>query len=142
MDSSLFKAIVIGGSTGGLSALRCLLSFLPSPPLPIIVVLHLHSSDLGRLAKHLNSSTPHSVSEAYDKEPLYAPHVFTAPANYHIYIESNQHLALSVDRRVNWARPSIDLLFESAARALQGAGDWCHPLRCQQRRGTGRARHF
>jgi two-component system chemotaxis response regulator CheB len=54
------------------------------------------------------------VTEAIDKDPLLAGHVYVAPADYHLLIERDS-LTLSIDDPVHYARPSIDVLFESAA---------------------------
>ncbi|MCB2185542.1 MAG: chemotaxis protein CheB [Deltaproteobacteria bacterium] len=128
-----FRAVVLGGSAGGTAALLTLLEPLEKDfPLPLIVVSHLHKSDHGAFCAHLASATPLAVKEAGDKEPLLPGHLYTAPADYHLLVERGGALALSVDPKVHWARPSIDVLFESAARAyaedlvaviLSGAND-------------------
>lgn len=112
-----FKAVVVGGSAGGMEALTAVLSKLDSGfPLPILVAQHLHKSDGGRFAEHLDRLCPLPVYEALDKAPVRPGEVAVAPANYHLLVEREETLALSVDPRVSWARPSIDVLFESAAR--------------------------
>jgi len=68
----------------------------------------------------LDRSCPLRVTEARDKEPLQAGQVYLAPPNYHLLVECNGSLALSADEKVNWARPSIDVLFESAVYAWGG----------------------
>lgn len=111
-------AVVIGGSAGGLKALESIFRTLPrdfAPPL--LVVEHLLASDDGGFARHLALLTRLPVIEPCDKATIEAGHVYAAPANYHMLVERGGTISLSVDDRVNWSRPSIDVLFESAARA-------------------------
>ncbi len=58
------------------------------------------------------------VKEAEEKEALAAGHVYVAPANYHLLVEKDRTLALSTEDKVNYSRPSIDVLFESAAEVF------------------------
>jgi two-component system chemotaxis response regulator CheB len=116
-----YRAVVIGGSSGAMKALFTILGCLPATyPLPFIVVSHLHKSDNGMFCEHLAASTVLPSVEAYDKTVMECGHIYTAPANYHLLVERDNTLALSVDPKVNWSRPSIDVLFESAARSLRG----------------------
>lgn len=111
-----FELVVVGTSAGGLSALGRLVGALPkSFPLPIVVVQHRgkESSD-DTMTQVLQSSTELVVREAEDKEPLVAGHVFLAPPDYHLLVDVG-YLALSVDDVVAFSRPSIDVLFETAA---------------------------
>lgn len=111
-----YEAVVIGVSAGGVEALKVLLPGLPSSfPLPIAIVQHRDRRSDGFLAEYLNARTRIAVSEAEDKEPFCAAHAYLAPAGYHLLIESDRSLSLSVDERVNHSCPSIDVLFESAA---------------------------
>jgi two-component system, chemotaxis family, protein-glutamate methylesterase/glutaminase len=111
-----YKAIVIGGSAGAVEVLDILLSALPENfALPILIVQHLHSSDQGAFASHLASKTLLPVIEACDKSPVKPGFIYTAPADYHMLVETEEMISLSVDLPVNWSRPSIDVLFESAA---------------------------
>ena len=89
----------------------------PDFGLPVLVVQHLHASDEGGLARHLARETRLRVVEPCDKERIEAGCVYVAPANYHMLVERSGTVALSTDERVNWSRPSIDVLFESAALA-------------------------
>ena len=86
-------------------------------PVPIFVVQHLHESDDGGFAKHLARTCQLKVTVPLDKQPIEKGCVYVAPANYHMLMERNRTVALSVDGKVNWSRPSIDVLFESAAHA-------------------------
>ena len=116
-------AVVIGCSAGGAEALRRLLGELrPGFDFPILVVQHLHDSDRGMFAENLAAATGHAVREPCDKEPLRGGCIYIAPATYHMLAERSGRISLSVDPAVRWSRPSIDVLFESAARA------WGHLL--------------
>lgn len=109
-------AIVMGGSAGGFKALMAILTPLPADfPPPILIVQHLHASDAGSFAKHLGRITRLPVVEADDKMSIAAAHIYVAPANYHLLVEDAATLALNVDPPVNYSRPAIDVLFESAA---------------------------
>jgi two-component system chemotaxis response regulator CheB len=111
----------MGGSAGGVAALGVILAALPPAyELPVLVVQHLHPSDEGAFARHLSHATRLPVVEPCDKARIERGHVYTAPANYHMLVERDETIGLSVDERVNWSRPSIDVLFESAARAWGG----------------------
>ncbi len=115
-----FDAIVIGCSAGGMDALKHILSSLPiNFPFPVIIVQHRHVDSDGYLAVILNDTCSIPVKEVEDKEPLRTGIVYLAPSNYHVLLEKNRHFALSIDEKVNYTRPSIDILFESAANVFQ-----------------------
>ena len=114
------SAVVMGSSAGGLEALKLILSDLPkSFPCPIIIVQHFPSNTKFLLPKILGTRCELRVKEATDKEPLKPGTIYTAPPGYHLLVEELKTLALSVDERVNWSRPSIDVLFETAAEVYQ-----------------------
>ena len=109
------SVVVVGTSLGGLSAMRVLLSGLPREfQPPVVVVQHRIKTADDALVNLLAKETPLSVSEPNDKEPLESGHVYLAPADYHLLLERG-FLTLSTEAPVNHARPSIDVLFESAA---------------------------
>jgi len=113
-----FRAIVIGVSSGGVQALSALLGALPGEfPLPILVVQHISPEAGDGLARLLNAHGPLRVKEADEMEMPAAGHVYLAPPNYHLLVEPDGHLALSADLPVSYARPSVDVLFETAAEA-------------------------
>jgi two-component system, chemotaxis family, protein-glutamate methylesterase/glutaminase len=113
-----YDAIVIGGSAGSTMIISEILSQLPRDfPLPIFVVQHLHESDDGSFAEHLAQTCQLRIVVPCDKQPIEEGHVYVAPSNYHMLVERNRTVALSVEEKVNWSRPSIDVLFESAAHA-------------------------
>jgi two-component system chemotaxis response regulator CheB len=114
-------AIVMGTSAGGFTALRAILSKLPADfAPPILIVQHLHTSDGGLFSEHLAGVASLPVIEPCDKSTIAAGHIYVAPANYHLLVEDGATLGLSVDAPVNYSRPSIDVLFESAARIWGG----------------------
>lgn len=114
-----FEVVVVGTSTGGLKALQTLLSGLPAEfSLPIVIAQH-RSKDLeSGLCEFLSEISSLPVSEPDDKEALLGGHAYLAPRDYHLLIE-NRSFALSTAQSVRFARPSIDVLFESAADAFQ-----------------------
>ena len=110
------KAIVIGTSQGGPKALHELVSALPPDfPVPVVIVLHRHPEGKERAENQLNWACVLTVKQAEDKETVEAVTVYLAPPGYHLLIEDDETLSLSIDERVNYSRPSIDVLFESAA---------------------------
>jgi len=110
--------IAIGGSLGSFKALRTLLSGLPSSfPAPVAVVLHRHKDTEDLLCESLQSCSPLPVVDVMDKEPIENGHVYVSPPDYHLLVDRT-HFSLCTDEPVNYARPSIDVLFESAADAF------------------------
>jgi two-component system chemotaxis response regulator CheB len=114
----IYELIAIGTSWGGLQALSRLLDELP-PEIdqPIVVAQHRAiESPEGALGNLLAGHTTRTVRDARDKDTLERCHVYLAPPDYHLLVERGS-LALSTDDVVQFARPSIDVLFESAADA-------------------------
>lgn len=110
------KAVVIGASFGGMEAIRNLLVKLPENfELPIIIVLHIGSNKINAYLSQLNHKINRKVKEAEEKEPISRETVYFAPPNYHLQIESDFTFSLSTDPKINFSRPSIDVLFETAA---------------------------
>ncbi len=111
-----FDAVVIGCSAGGLEVLRPLVAALPARfPLPVIIASHISPEGGGLLAEVLSWSGALPIVEPHDKQAVLPGHVYIAPANYHLLVEAERTFALSVDEQVCYARPSIDVLFMSAA---------------------------
>jgi two-component system, chemotaxis family, protein-glutamate methylesterase/glutaminase len=111
-----YEIVVVGVSAGGLEALSLIVPSLPADfSLAMIVVQHMHKKSDNFLSNYINSNSALRVKEAMDKEPILPGTVYIAPANYHLLIEEDKTLSLSTESRINWSRPSIDLLFESAA---------------------------
>jgi len=117
------ELVVVGTSLGGLNALTTLLRTLPARfRVPIVIVQHRAvSPDGGGLARLLQEHTRLTVLEAEDKMLLAAGSIYLAPADYHLMIESAGVLALSTDAPVRSARPSIDVLFQTASEAYRDA---------------------
>lgn len=114
------KAIVIGASAGGLHALQTLISGLaPGLPVPVFIVQHSASSGQYLLPALLQEVTDMRVIEAEDKTGILPGCCYIAPPNYHLMVENRDCLSLSTDVKVNYSRPSIDVLFESAARVYR-----------------------
>ena len=110
-----YHLVVVGTSTGGLHALTRLLSALPaSYRLPILIVQHRSKDSDERLSGLLRAASSLPVREAEDKEPLRGPGVYLGPPDYHLLVELDS-IALSTEEPVTFSRPSIDVLFESAA---------------------------
>jgi two-component system chemotaxis response regulator CheB len=108
--------VVIGASAGGIEALGVLLPALPKDlPAAMIIVLHLQRERRSLLAEIFSPLCALPVAEAQDKEPVRAGRVYIAPPDYHLLVDRGPQLALSVDEPVHFSRPSIDVLFESAA---------------------------
>src|ERR1051325_3177042 len=110
-----FQLAVIGTSLGGFNALQAVLGDLPRDfPVPIAVVQHRASEETELFAPLLATCVQLPVIEAEDKEPIKPGRIFVGPSNYHLLIDGS-HFALSTEAPVMHARPSIDVLFESAA---------------------------
>jgi len=111
-------AIVIGASAGAVEALGAILPLVPSAArIPVIVVVHLAPNRPSLLPELFAARCAARVREPEDKDPVSAGTIWFAPANYHLLIERERSFALSLDEPVKYSRPSIDVLFESAAEA-------------------------
>ncbi|HEY3254048.1 MAG TPA: chemotaxis protein CheB [Polyangiaceae bacterium] len=113
------QALVMGASSGAVEALGQLLPVVPEAArIPIVVVVHLPPNRPSLLAEVFGARCRARVREPEDKEPMTAGSIWFAPANYHLLLEADRSFALSIDPPVNFSRPSIDVLFESAADAF------------------------
>src|SRR5262245_12056621 len=118
-------SVVIGASAGGVEALGVLLPQLPAPfRASVVVVMHLRPDSPSLLPELFAERCALPVCEAEDKMPVLPSHIYTAPPDYHLLIESADGagpaaacFSLSVAPPVRFSRPSIDVLFESAAIA-------------------------
>jgi two-component system, chemotaxis family, protein-glutamate methylesterase/glutaminase len=112
-------AVVIGASVGAVQALMEILPALPADyPLPLLVVVHLPRDATGAgLPRLFRDHCRVRVKEAEDKEPIVPGTVYFAPPDYHLLVEPDFSLSLSSDEPVLYSRPSIDMLFTSAADA-------------------------
>jgi two-component system chemotaxis response regulator CheB len=115
-----YEIVAVGASWGGLRALERLLSGLPDDFPPAIVIAQHRSPDVrphglsGLLERHARRP----VVEAADKDPIERGRIYLAAADYHLLVEPG-HFGLSLDDRVQYARPSVDVLFESVADAYR-----------------------
>lgn len=109
-------AIVIGASAGGIEAISPLLAaFTVDSKIAVFVVLHIPRDRPTGLAQLFQRKCAMTVREAEDKEPVVTGTVYIAPPDYHLLIDKGPQLSLSHDDAVNFSRPSVDVLFESAA---------------------------
>ena len=114
------RAVAIGASAGGVEALSELLPALPADArAPLLVVLHLPRDRPSLLVEVFSHKCKLEVREPDDKEPVLPGTVYFAPPNYHLLVEAGPRLALSDDDLVNHSRPSIDVLFDSAAEVYR-----------------------
>ncbi len=112
------SAIVIGASAGAVGALQVLLPSLPTTlQAPVLVVVHVPPKRRSALVGVFADRCPLLVKEAEDKEPLRPGVVYFAPPDHHLLVERELSIALSRDDTVRYSRPSIDVLFTSAADA-------------------------
>ena len=114
----MYELICVGASWGGLHAIGRLLADIPKDvEQPIVIAQHRGPDSLeGAFAEILGRHTSRPVMDVEDKAPIEGGRVYVAPSDYHLLIEPGS-FALSIDERVHHARPSIDVLFESAADA-------------------------
>jgi two-component system chemotaxis response regulator CheB len=116
MNAAAARAIVVGASAGALDALSTILPRLPASfSLPVIVVVHVPPDKQSLLAELFRAKCSVNVKEAEDKEPIRPGTIYFAPPDYHVLVETNGILSLSSEEPVMFSRPSIDVLFESAA---------------------------
>jgi two-component system chemotaxis response regulator CheB len=115
-----YEIVAVGASWGGLHAVETLLAGLPADFPPAIVIAQHRSADAtgGGLSGLLERHAGRPVREVADKDPIRPGAVYLAPADYHLLVEPG-HFSLSVDERVQHARPSVDVLFESVADAYR-----------------------
>ena len=120
--SRSYEVIVIGCSMGGMAALEAVFSTLPAGfHVPIIVAQHRYRTSGEALPNFLRRHSKLNVVDAIDKQWIKPGHVYLAPADYHLLVDRGGELSLSIDAAVAHSRPSIDVLFESAADAYPGA---------------------
>lgn len=113
-----YRVLLIGASAGGVDALNRILSLIERP-LPVPMVVALHIPPRGSIIVGAFKAPPGvELKEAEDKESLRPGVIYFAPPNYHALIESDESISLSVEEPVHFARPSIDVLFQSGADAF------------------------
>jgi two-component system chemotaxis response regulator CheB len=114
-----FKAIVIGTSAGGIEALKKIIMNLEDFDVPIIIVQHLSPRHKSQLPEVFATFSNKVIKEIEEKEKIKNGIIYIAPSNYHVLIERDHTFSLTVEERYSYARPSIDILFETAADAYR-----------------------
>lgn len=113
-----YKLIVIGGSAGSLQViLRVLKEFPGDFSIPFLLVLHRNNEFESALAQLIDAKTDLCVKEVEEKETIKQGIVYVCPADYHVLIEKNGTFSLDYSEKINFSRPSIDVVFTSAADA-------------------------
>ena len=116
----MYKLIVIGVSAGGMQALSKLLPVLSSNyKIPVVIVQHISGDSNDYLPTYYSKICQLPVSWASPAMPISAGHIYLAPPGYHLLVGNDKSFNLSVDSRVNYSRPSIDVLFDSAAEVFR-----------------------
>jgi two-component system chemotaxis response regulator CheB len=120
MSERGYSAVVIGASAGGLHALTTILEELPIDyRLPVLVVQHRSKDERGLLEEILQDKCSIRVLQANEKEVITNGTVYLAPPDYHLLVEQDKTFSLTSDDKVNYSRPSIDVLFETAAEVYR-----------------------
>lgn len=121
-NSHQIELIVVGGSAGGIQAMSELLAGLPANfSAAVTLVLHMPPNRSSLLPDLFGRHCKLPVKEAEDKEPVAPGTVYLASPDYHLLIEPEKRFSFSCDEPLNFSRPSIDMLFESAAMAYRSA---------------------
>ncbi|MFT4607144.1 MAG: two-component system chemotaxis response regulator CheB [Urechidicola sp.] len=112
----MYELVVIGVSAGGMQALSKLLPALPDDyKIPVAIVQHIGANNNDYLPSYYSKICQLPVSWASPAMPIAEGHIYFAPPGYHLLVENDRTFSLSVDDSVNHSRPSIDVLFNSAA---------------------------
>ncbi|MEZ5071387.1 MAG: chemotaxis protein CheB [Bacteroidales bacterium] len=120
-EKRAYQVVVIGGSAGSFPVVRKILSTLPAGyPLPVVFCLHRLKEVRHGLLESLAYVSNLPVEEPGDKQRVEPGRVYLAPANYHLLVEEEHTFALSIDREINFSRPSIDLTFASFGHVYGG----------------------
>jgi len=115
-----YKAVVIGGSAGSFQVVVKILQSLPKNfNCAVLLCLHRLKNVRSGFVEALSIKSNIPIIEPYDKTNIKAGTGYLAPANYHMYIELTNQIALSTEEPVNHSRPSIDLTFMSAAQTYR-----------------------
>lgn len=123
MSSSVETVVFIGASTGGTSAIRAVLERMPADAPPVLVVQHMPQAFTGGFARRLSEACDVEVVEAVNGAPVERGHVYIAPGGRHLAIARRGRgygIAIRDGAPVSRHRPSVDVLFESAARIVRG----------------------
>ncbi len=123
MAKTTEMVVCVGASTGGTEALREMLEALPANAPGIVIVQHMPEKFTAAFAKRLNSLCEVEVKEAVDGDPVLRGHVLIAPGDQHMLLErqgARYYVSVKTGPLVSRHRPSVDVLFRSAARAAAG----------------------
>lgn len=113
---TLVPLIIAGGSAGSLEAIFQMVSHLPRQGyFAFLIVLHRKQDADSSLAQLLQSKSKWPVAEAEEKQLILPGHIYLCPPDYHLLLEQDGTLSLDASEKVNFSRPSIDIIFESAA---------------------------
>jgi two-component system, chemotaxis family, protein-glutamate methylesterase/glutaminase len=116
----MYKAVIIGGSAGSFQVITRILSSLPKNfPLPVLLSLHRLKHIRSGFVEALSLKSNIPVVEPDDKDQIKPGIAYLAPANYHMFVELGNRIALSTEEPVNHSRPSIDLTFITAANSYR-----------------------
>lgn len=113
--------IALGASTGGVEAIRAVLSQLPADCPPVVIAQHMPAGFTGRFAARLDELCALKVTEAEDRMPLLAGHAYVARGDHHLRIERSSgqlKCRLGQEGLESGHRPSVDVLFESVAKTV------------------------
>lgn len=117
VDERKHRAVVLGASAGGINALGFIFSQLGEDfSLPVLVTKHIGLNDDRGMLRVLSRQSTLPVKVARDKHIIHPGIIYLAPAGYHMLIEENDIVSLNLEAPVAHSRPSIDVLFQSAAR--------------------------
>lgn len=112
----MYNAVVIGASAGGMDAINRLLKNLEASfKLPVMIVQHTSPDSDNYFVMYIQEKTCLVVKEVTSGDNISDGTVYVAPPNYHILVEKDKRLTLSTEEKINYSRPSIDILFETAA---------------------------
>jgi two-component system chemotaxis response regulator CheB len=115
-----YKALIIGGSAGSFQLIVQILSQLPENyPLPILLSLHRLKHVRNGFVEALSIKSKIEIVEPTDKELIKPGKAYLAPANYHMLVDLDRRISLSIGNQVNHSRPSIDLSFQTAAESYR-----------------------
>jgi two-component system, chemotaxis family, protein-glutamate methylesterase/glutaminase len=114
------RIVIIGGSAGSYSTVKKILSSISEDfPLPVVLCLHRLKDVRNGFVESLNIDTKLKVIEPNDKDPIKPCFAYLSPSNYHLMIEPGHSFALSTDPDLNYSRPSIDIIFETAGYSFR-----------------------
>jgi two-component system chemotaxis response regulator CheB len=110
------KMIAIGGSAGSLQVILKMCEYIkPGFPIPVLLILHRHASFPSPLEELLSLKTDLRVREIEEKDKIEPGYIYTCPPDYHVLVEKDHSFSLDDSEKVNYSRPSIDVVFKSAS---------------------------